>query len=740
MISGNRGNGITIEGDDNIVQADYIGTDTSGDLPIANRGNGIQITAGAANNLIGGLATGGNDPTGSDPNVVRPPQGNLVSGNRGNGVLIDDGATGNQLSGNFIGTAASGDSALGNRGDGVAIVNADGNLLIGTTSEQNPFVYYNVVSGNFGNGLRVTNSDHIVVHANFFGIGANNSTAVANRGDGMLVNGDSEHVDSGGEIPLGNVMSGNTRYGMEIAGTAGGVVSFNNFVGQAAFGTTPLSNWAGGIRVTSSNPNFDPGDEYSWNRIRTSLVGGNRGNGIEFLGNAYGAEVTDTAVGTDSSIRGAIPNYGNGIVVGGNASHIAIGGFQPSVEEAGSNFSVYVGASRGYGIVFKGNAHDNFVFDTRVGLGGGATVITAKKLPNLRGGILLGRGTSNITIGGQRDALNPGLRYFNEIASNYGNGITVRSSSNLKLLGNTIADNKASGVVLMQGRGRRDRCAVGRQRHHGQRQVWAIRDGESPRNHRAVLDSDPQWRFGTAARVGPRNHGGRSRTARGEPDVGQRRLGHPRLRLEPGIGADGQCHDRQRPRRAQHPVRLGSARQPDRCHGEVHRHRGGGRCDRRPTGQAAGEWMAGTDHGRIAGSLPHLRHDGESEWFGRHGGLAVRRSHHGRWRRGLRDGGAGSGQRHDVGHHGTTRPTTSAGINFGSSGPTPTPARERVGLHLHRLAGGHQQPGQLRVHAIPHADRDMERPAQHVRRSGGGQLRQLDLPGKTGRRRARLHL
>ena len=89
-------------------------------------------------------------------------------------MLIDDGATGNQLSGNFIGTAASGDSALGNRGDGVAIVNADGNLLIGTTSEQNPFVYYNVVSGNFGNGLRVTNSDHIVVHANFFGIGANN--------------------------------------------------------------------------------------------------------------------------------------------------------------------------------------------------------------------------------------------------------------------------------------------------------------------------------------------------------------------------------------------------------------------------------------------------------------------------------------------------------------------------------------------------------------------------------------
>lgn len=451
VISGNRGNGITIAGGvGNTIAANYIGTDDTGTRALGNRGNGIELTLFAAGNLIGGMESAGNNPTAGT--FVRPPQGNLISGNQGSGVMIDDNATGNQLSGNFIGTNASGNAALGNHGDGVAVINADDNALIGTTSLQDPFVFYNVISGNRGNGLRVTNSDHTVVHANFFGIGADNRTIVANWGDGMLVNGDSQFVDAGGEIPLGNVMSGNLGYGIEIADTSGGVVSFNNFVGQAAFGTKARPNRAGGILVTSSNPNFDLSNEYTWNKIRTSLIGGNWGNGIDFLGNAHGAEVTDTAVGTDNTIKKALPNLGNGIVVGGNSSQIAIGGFQPSVEEVDGGFSVYVGASPGFGIVFKDNAHDSSVFDTRVGLGTGVTVDTAAKIPNQLGGILVGWGPSNITIGGLRDALPPGFRYGNEIVGNNGNGLLAVSTTGLKVLGSIISGNRGSGLVLNSSR------------------------------------------------------------------------------------------------------------------------------------------------------------------------------------------------------------------------------------------------------------------------------------------------
>jgi hypothetical protein len=378
---------------------------------------------------------------------ARPPLGNLVSANRGCGVRIDDGAGDNVLSGNFIGTTASGNAPLGNWKDGVAIVDSDRNSLKGTTAVQNPFVYYNVVSGNLGNGLRITNSDYTVVHANFFGLGANNATRVPNGGDGMLVTGDSWQVDAGGEIPLGNVMSGNSRYGIEVRDTASGLVSFNNFVGQTAFGGA-AANALAGIRITSSNPRFNPADSATWNRIRTSLIGGNWGNGVEFLGNAYGAEITDTAVGTNYAINAPLPNLGNGIVVGGNASQIAIGGFQPSIEQGDGGFSVHVGSNKGFGIVFQESAHDNFVFNTRVGLGVGMTIDTAFKLPNLAGGIFVGPGTANITVGGVPDITKPLIRYADEIVGNYGNGLTVVMSPNFVLLGCTISGNTGSGLLL----------------------------------------------------------------------------------------------------------------------------------------------------------------------------------------------------------------------------------------------------------------------------------------------------
>ena len=143
---------------------------SSGTLKRGNAKNGILVTDGA---------TGESHRRPGDRRqrshggavIVRPPQGNLISGNRGNGVLINDGATQTLLSGNFVGTTASGDSALGNRQDGVAIVKASGNQLIGCTFQQSPFVFYNVLSGNGGNGLRITNSNNTTVQANFMGVG-----------------------------------------------------------------------------------------------------------------------------------------------------------------------------------------------------------------------------------------------------------------------------------------------------------------------------------------------------------------------------------------------------------------------------------------------------------------------------------------------------------------------------------------------------------------------------------------
>ncbi len=420
VISGNRGNGIGIYGSrDNQIAMNFIGTDVTGTLQRGNGGNGILVTQGALRNLIGGQATGGNNPT---ANVfVRPPQGNLISGNGENGVLINRGASQTLLSGNFIGTAASGNSALGNRLDGVAIDHANGNQLIGCTFQQDPFVFYNVISGNGGNGLRITDSNDTTVHANFLGVGANNATIVANGGDGLLVSGTSRNTQVGGVIPLGNVISGNNRNGIEVRDRASGFTSFNTFAGIFAF-SGPAPNRLNGTLITSTGGN---------NLIRTCIVSGNLGNGIEIGGNATGVQVVDTAIGTNTSIKSAIPNQGSGIRISGHAHGNAIGGFQASIEP-----QVTVSGNRGYGIEVVGSAHDNVVYNTYIGTNFDGT----KAIGNQLGGILLGPGTSSTIVGGPSPALG------NKILNNAGNGVTIRSSHRNRLLGNEIATNQGYGL------------------------------------------------------------------------------------------------------------------------------------------------------------------------------------------------------------------------------------------------------------------------------------------------------
>lgn len=420
VIAGNGGNGVGVYGgSDSRIAMNFIGTDASGTQARGNRGSGILLTKGAARNTIGGQATGGNNPTGGV--FVRPPQGNLISGNRGNGVLINGRATRNVLSGNFVGTDASGNSALGNRLDGVAIDGADGNDLIGCTVRENPFVFYNVLSGNGGNGLRVTNSNDVTVHANFMGVGANNATVVANRGDGLLVSGRSRNTQVGGVIPLGNVISGNDRNGIEVRDQAGGFVSFNTFGGVFAFGGA-APNRGDGILITSSG-----GD----NLIRTSIISGNLGDGIELGGRATGVQITDTATGTNTAINAAIPNGGSGIKLSGRARGNAIGGFQPSVEPR-----VTASANGRYGIEVVGSARDNLIFNTYVGTGARETTA----LGNALGGVYLGPGTSGTSIGGT------GAGESVLIANNGGDGVTIVSARDGRVVGNRILGNAGYGL------------------------------------------------------------------------------------------------------------------------------------------------------------------------------------------------------------------------------------------------------------------------------------------------------
>ena len=415
VISGNGGNGITLFGSSlNTIQDNRIGTNPAGTSAVPNHFNGLAIAGLSYANEIGGTAfvdsaTGqANNPTGSKgtvtPVFVVPPLGNLISSNGLNGVLIAGGAGHNELNGNFIGTTANGDAALGNAANGVWIDGGNDNSLVGCKFVNNPFVYYNVVSGNRQNGLRVTDAHGTVVQGNFFGTGANNTALVANRLDGILVDGSSTDTQVGGVIPLGNVSAGNGRNGVEVAGRASGFTTFNTFGGLLAFkGAAP--NGRDGLLITSTGGN---------NLVRTNVFSGNRGNGIELGGNATGVTVDPDIAGATTNGGSPLPNGGDGLRIDGTAHGNTIGGSLRSVIPQ-NTFS----GNAGYGVAISGQAHNNQVFSSYAGTNATGT----SALANQKGGVLLtGHVYANV-IG----AIN--LRPANLISGNTGTGVLLRAGT-----------------------------------------------------------------------------------------------------------------------------------------------------------------------------------------------------------------------------------------------------------------------------------------------------------------------
>ena len=151
VISGNEFEGIFLDGSVAgafRVQGNFIGTDSTGTLPLPNGGSGVTVNGGT------GLAIGG-------PSVGAR---NLISGNGGTGVVIA-GGSGHFVQGNYIGTDVTGTQPLGNS-NGVAIV-APGNLVGGTAAGAG-----NVISANGTFGVLVAEVDGNVVQGNRIGTNA----------------------------------------------------------------------------------------------------------------------------------------------------------------------------------------------------------------------------------------------------------------------------------------------------------------------------------------------------------------------------------------------------------------------------------------------------------------------------------------------------------------------------------------------------------------------------------------
>src|SRR5262249_31137799 len=243
LISGNLAQGVTILGNANVLEGNYIGTDGSGTVAL---GNGARIsqtfTAGVwiiqgQDNRIGG---------------VTPGAGNLISGNTGlgeqsPGIAVRQGR-GNVIQGNKIGTDVSGTRALGNY-DGVLISGLN-NTIGGPVAGAG-----NLISGSQRDGINITGESGLraagnQIQGNYIGTNVTGTAPLPN-GAGVIIFNGTDNLVGGTEAGARNVISGNSGVGVSVLGGQGNAVQ-GNYIGTDGSGTCGLGNLIG-VEIDGDN-------------------------------------------------------------------------------------------------------------------------------------------------------------------------------------------------------------------------------------------------------------------------------------------------------------------------------------------------------------------------------------------------------------------------------------------------------------------------------------------------------
>ncbi|MGQ9573070.1 MAG: hypothetical protein ACUVX1_12555 [Chloroflexota bacterium] len=188
---------------------------------------------------ISGCATGVRIHGGGQGNTV---EDNVVSGNSDVGVWIGPGANGNVVTGNYVGTDASGTAAVPNQFGVYIDEDAQNNTVGGSTAEAR-----NVISGNDQNGVTLRGADNNNIQGNYIGTDASGNLAVPN-GTGVAIwpgsTGAQNNMVGGSSPGEGNTIAFNTSDGIRVLGGTGAPT-----IGNTIRGNSIHSNGSKGIEL-----------------------------------------------------------------------------------------------------------------------------------------------------------------------------------------------------------------------------------------------------------------------------------------------------------------------------------------------------------------------------------------------------------------------------------------------------------------------------------------------------------
>ena len=448
VFGGHAGDALVIAGAQasaNTVAGNYFGVQPDGTSALAHAGRGVFID-GAPNNTIGGAAAGAR---------------NVVAASGAHGIEITgETAAGNLVAGNLIGTDATGNAALGNAGAGVK-----------TTDVPDIIIASNVVSANGGAGTAAHDSPQAIggaiwldaalrhiaaqpdapapavqgmsvwIKSNFVGTNAAGTTsrsdaagtaALANAGDGILIEDVAGVIVGGPDDGDGNVIANNLGCGVHVRG-AGAQANdvLGNMIGMDATGTVALGNAQDGIRFDEDLAN--PPADYSF--IVSNVISGNGANGVHAVGTAAGVATSVPApqgggvgmiwishgvrrnatgapsvvpvgnrIGTNLAGDAAVPNVLSGVLIE-NAPNIRIGEDLP-----------------GHNLI-AGNGRDGI--EITGALAAGTQIVKTYIGTNLAGDAALGNGRDGVHVEGDV-AL---TLSSNQIGGNTGDGVLIDHTS-----------------------------------------------------------------------------------------------------------------------------------------------------------------------------------------------------------------------------------------------------------------------------------------------------------------------
>jgi Calx-beta domain len=386
-----------------------------------NAGEGLLIKS--SSNVIGGFVRGAT---------------NVVSANELYGIhVVGEAAFDNQIYGNYVGTDPGGTfvfgqgfpgngqnepASAGNLRDGIFLDDAPRNQVgsVGNTFASGNGAS-NVISGNFGDGVRVLGVHAISnsIEGNFIGANLAGTSSLPNFGDGV-------GLFSSNTVVSGNLIAGNER-GVFISGpgASNNQVTANS-IGTDAKGTYKLGNSLEGVRIEDASNNVIGGLGSSGN-----LISGNN-TGVAIVGLVVGAEpasnnlVSGNVIGTDAKMTYALGNSLHGVLLD-NASNNTIGGSISGARNviSGNHWGVTITGSAAAGNLVQGD----FI---------GTDPTRSARLGNEVNGVLIATSAAGNQIGG------PAAFLGNTIAYNLRDGVRVESNG-------SIANSILSNLIFMNG-------------------------------------------------------------------------------------------------------------------------------------------------------------------------------------------------------------------------------------------------------------------------------------------------